>query len=170
MKCLKSFKAAAIFTIAAVVLLAVGYDVQSSAETGWRAKSGTFVTSRNECVGEAKLRVWSYDGTLSAAKRRLVSDIEACETQLRTDIETAHGAYEKRTESAAVTLVFGIMFLFMGLFTFFDVFFDSFIVKDRKTDKSVRDEIVRMRVTSFQRRARLAKRENAMLRLELARF
>lgn len=169
MKCLKSFKAAAIFMIAALVLLAVGYDVQRTANAEWKAKSGTLVTSRNECVGEAKLRVWSHDGTLSAAKRRLVSDVESCETRLNADIETVHGTYEKRMDSASAILVFGVMFLFMGVFTLFDVFFDSFSTQDWKTDKALREKIVRMRVTSFQRRARLAKRENAMLRLELAR-
>lgn len=169
MKCLKSYKAAAVFMIAAIVLLTVGYDVQRSANTEWRTKSGAFVSLRNECVGEAKSRALSYDGTLSAAKLRLVSDIETCETQLRTDNETVHGAYEKRMESAAAILVFGIMFLSMGLFTFFDVFFDSFIVTDRKVGKALRKEFVRMRVTSIQRRARLAKRELAMRQLELAR-
>lgn len=169
MKCLKSYKAAAVFMIAAITLLSVGYDVQRSANTEWKARSGALVSLRNECVGEAKSRALSYDGTLSAAKRRLVSDIESCETRLGTNVETVHGAYEKRMESAAAILVFGIMFLFIGMFTLFDVFFDSFIVTDRKAGKALREEIVRMRVTSIQRRARLAKREIAMQRLEMAR-
>lgn len=168
MKCLKSYKAAAVFLIAAVVLLSIGYDVQRSANAEWRIKSGALVSLRNECVGEAKSRALSYDGTLSAAKRRLVSDIESCETRLGTNVETIHWAYEKRMESAAAILVFGIMFLFIGMFTLFDVFFDSFIVTDRKAGKVLREEIVRMRVTSIQRRARLAKREIAMQRLEMA--
>lgn len=170
MRSLKSYKAAAVFMIAAIVLLAVGYDVQRSANAEWKEKSGTILTARIECGKDAKARAWSHGGSSFEAERRLTEDAEACGNRMFADAETLHAAYEARMENASAILVFGILFFLIGIFTFFDVFFDSFIVKDRRADKTPREELVRMRVSSFQRRARLAKRENAMLRLGLARY
>lgn len=169
MKSLKSFKAVVVFSVAAAILFVVGYDMQRSANAEWKAKSGMILAARVECGNEAKTRAWTYGGSSSEAESRFKTDVEACGKRMLIDAETLHAVHSDRMDKASGILVFAITFFLIGIFTLFDVVFNRNEEEEWRTDEEVRQELVRMRVTSIQRRSRLAKRENALRRLELAR-
>ena len=169
MKSLKSLKTAAVFLIVAAVLLGIGYDVQRSANKELAKKNVELVAMRNECVNDAKARIRPDGDSSYVLSERFRTDVEICGTHLDSGSTLVYQDYEGRMETASAILVFGVMFLFMGTFTFIDVVFGSDSARSRKAEAALRKEFVRMRVTSFQRRARLAKREIAMRQLELAR-
>ena len=159
---MKTYKTVIALVISAIVTLSCGYRIQSSANETWQAVSAKLASNRNECINRAKTRALSEEGSMVLSGQRFAMEAEWCGMQQSMKETSAFDAYESRMNVAAALLVSGVM-MFVG------AFFSALAANDRKAQKALREKIVRLRVASFQRRARLAKRENAMRQLELAR-
>lgn len=159
---MKTYKTVITLVICAIVTLSCGYRIQSSANDAWHAASAKLASERNECVERAKTRALSHEGSMVLFGQSIAMEAELCGMLQRPNETAAFDEYESYMNVAAALLVSGVM-MFVGA-----IFF-ALAANDRKAEKALRKEFVRMRVTSFQRRARLAKREIAMRHLELAR-
>lgn len=158
---MKTYKNAIVLAIAAIVILSFGFSVQISAGKELKSRIGEISSVWNECEA-------SVDQTTRTPNRGIAdgeSVIEAhvaCATQLRHSETAAYGKYETWMNVTSAIFVLGVALLVSAIVT-------PFPIRDRNEDEAIRKEFVRMRVSSFQRRARLAKRELAMRQLELAR-
>lgn len=159
---MKAYSNVIAIVISAVVIFSCGYRVQSSANEVWQAKSAVLASERNACVERAKKRVLSHEGSVVLFGQSFALEAEACGITQRPAEMAAFDEYENRMNAAAMFLVSGIVMLICAFFAYM-------AIKDRKSEKVAQTEFVRMRVTSFQRRARQAKRENALRQLELVR-
>lgn len=156
---MKTYKTVIVFVISAIVILSCGYRVQSSANETWHAESAKLASERNECVRQVRL---SYEKSMVQSYQSFAMEAELC-GMLQSPAEmAAFDDYENRMNLAAGLLVSGVMMLLAAFLAFLSA-------KDRKTGEALREVLVRTRISSFQRRARLAKREVAMRRLELVR-
>ncbi len=144
---MKTYKTAAILLIAATVILSSGFGTQISAGKELKSRIGEISSIRNECAANAN---------------QATQILEACATRFHDSEKAAYGKYETWVNVTSAIFVFGVILLMGAIVT-------PFSIMDRNENEALRKEFVRMRVTSFQRRARLAKRELAMRQLELAR-
>ena len=159
---MKAYSNVIAIVISAVVIFSYGYRVQSSANEVWQAKSAALVSARGECIERAKKRMLSDEASIVLFGQSLAFEAETCGMMQRPAEMAAFDEYESRMNAADMFLVSGIVRLICAFFAYL-------AIKDRKSEKVAQTEFVRMRVTSFQRRARKAKRENALRQLELVR-